>query len=129
MLYRLSADLLVLVHAGFVLFVLAGGLLVLRDVRWIFLHVPAAIWGFLVEARGWFCPLTTWENQLRHAAGDAGYRGGFVENYVIPWLYPAGLTREIQIVLAGIVVLVNVGVYSLVYRRSKKASRRPPERI
>ena len=114
MLYRLTADALVLFHAGFVVFVLFGGLLALRDMRWAFVHLPAAIWGFLVEARGWFCPLTTWENDLRRAAGQAGYEGGFVEHYVIPVLYPAGLTRDLQMALAALVVVVNVGVYGWV---------------
>lgn len=111
MLHRLAADGLVLLHAGFVVFVLFGGLLALRDIRWVYVHLPAAVWGFLVEARGWFCPLTTWENDLRRAAGQAGYDGGFVEHYVIPVLYPAGLTRDLQMALAALVVVVNLCVY------------------
>lgn len=117
MLYRLAADALVLLHGGFVLFVVFGGLLALRDVRWAWIHLPAAVWGFLVEAAGWFCPLTTWENQLRRGAGQAGYEGGFVEHYVMPVLYPTGLTREVQIGLASLVVVVNLGVYTLVVRK------------
>lgn len=123
MLYRLAADALVMFHAGFVVFVLLGGLLALRDARWAYLHLPAAIWGFLVEARGWFCPLTTWENDLRRSAGQAGYDGGFVEQYVIPVLYPAGLTRDLQLALAVLVVVVNVGVYGLVLWRRRAVRR------
>lgn len=123
MLVRLAADALVLVHAGFVVFVLFGGLLALRDIRWAAVHLPAAIWGFLVEAQGWFCPLTTWENDLRHAAGQAGYDGGFVEHYVIPVLYPAGLTRDLQVTLAVLVVVVNVGVYGCVLWRRRAVRR------
>lgn len=114
---RFGADLLVALHLGFVAFVVLGGLLVLRDGRWAWVHLPAAIWGFLVEARGWFCPLTGWENRLRRSAGEAGYEGGFVEHYLLPILYPPGLTRETQWLLAALVLVVNVAVYGWALRR------------
>lgn len=119
--YRLAADLVALTHFGFVLFVVFGGLLALRWRRMIWLHLPAAVWGAWIEFAGWICPLTPLENRLRALAGDAGYRGGFVEHYLLPVLYPTGLTREVQIALGLAVVLVNLAVYGwLVKRRSHR---------
>ena len=85
----LLADLLVLFHATFVLFVVAGGLLVLKWPRLAWLHIPCALWGVLIEFGGWICPLTPLENTLRQRAGEAGYSGGFVEHYVLHVLYPS----------------------------------------
>ena len=95
----LFADLIVAIHFGFILFVIFGGLLVLKWPKLIWLHLPAAIWGALIEFAGWICPLTFLENRLRSAHGG-GYASGFVEHYILPIIYPAGLTREIQIGLA-----------------------------
>jgi hypothetical protein len=117
MLYRVLADLVVGVHALFVAFVLLGGLLALRWPRVAVLHLPAAVWGALIEFQGWVCPLTPLENSLRAAAGQAGYRGGFIEHYVLPALYPVGLTGNVQLLLGTAVVVVNVVVYTLVLRR------------
>ncbi len=114
---RFLADAVVLIHAAFVVFVVLGGLLALRWPRAAWCHVPAAIWGAMIEITGWICPLTPLENRLRQAAGEAGYEGGFVEHYVLPTLYPAGLTREHQWVLAALVVIVNVAIYRAVWRR------------
>lgn len=113
MLYRILADLVVLVHFAFVLFVVLGGLLVLRWPRWVWVHVPAVVWGVLIEVFGWICPLTPLEVGLRRKAGSTGYEGGFVEHYILPVLYPAELTREVQWVLAGLVVVVNLAVYGV----------------
>jgi hypothetical protein len=115
---RAAADLVVLLHFGFVLFVVFGGLLVLRWRRIAYLHVPAAIWGALIEFTGGVCPLTPLENTLRAGAGEAGYQGGFVEHYILPTLYPTGLTRHIQLLLGAIVVLLNFAIYAYVLRRS-----------
>ena len=111
MLARWAADVVVLIHALFVVFVVFGGLLVLYRRGFFWLHLPAAIWGFLIELQGWICPLTYLENRLRRAAGEAGYSGGFVEHYVIPVLYPQDLTRNLQLGLAILVVAVNLAVY------------------
>jgi hypothetical protein len=111
MLLRLAADAVVVVHLLFILFVLAGGLLVLRWPRLAFLHLPAAAWGVAVELLHLYCPLTPLENQLRQAAGQAGYDGGFVEHYLIPLIYPAGLTPQIQLWLGAVVLAINVPVY------------------
>ena len=111
MLLRLAADAVVVVHLLFILFVLGGGLLVLRWPRLAFLHLPAAAWGVAVELLHLYCPLTPLENQLRQAAGQAGYDGGFVEHYLIPLIYPAGLTPQIQLWLGAVVLVINVPVY------------------
>jgi hypothetical protein len=120
--YRILADLVVGVHALFVAFVVLGGLLALRWPRVIFLHLPAAVYGALLEFQGWICPLTPLEKSLRAAAGEAGYEGGFIEHYLLPVLYPAALTREVQLVLGTAVIVANVVIYALVLRR------RPQER-
>ncbi len=120
--FRLLADLVVGLHFVFVLFVVLGGLLALRW-RWVmWLHIPAAVWGVLIELGGWICPLTPLEKTLREQAGGAGYEGGFIEHYIVPVLYPGALTRELQFVLAGAVIAVNLLVYAYVLRR-------PPRRV
>ncbi|EYS97536.1 membrane protein [Cupriavidus sp. SK-4] len=115
------ADLVVIVHGLFILFVVAGGLLVLRWPRVAWLHLPAAVWGVLIEWSGWICPLTPLENMLRRAAGQAGYSGGFVERYLLPLIYPAGLTPAVQLWLGLVVLVVNVAVYALWWRRRRAA--------
>jgi hypothetical protein len=120
MMYRLVADCLVLVHLAFVVFVVAGGLLVLwrPSLRWI--HLPAAVWGALIEFTGWMCPLTPWEQALRAQAGQVGYTGGFIEHYILPVLYPQGLTPAVQIALAFLVIGVNIAIYAFVgYRQAR----------
>lgn len=119
MLYRVAADSLVLFHLCFILFVLFGGLLALkcRPVMW--LHLPAAAWGVAVEVFHLPCPLTRWENLLRHLAGQDGYGGGFVEHYILTLIYPAGLTPNIQWVLAAVVLLINIAVYVRLIRQKQ----------
>jgi len=117
MIYRFLADSVLVLHLLFIGFVIFGGLLVLRS-PWIALaHIPAACWGAFIELTGGLCPLTVMEVGLRRIAGDAGYSGSFVEHYLLPVIYPAGLTRDIQFGLAGMVILINVAIYGqLVYR-------------
>ncbi|RWA48960.1 hypothetical protein AU476_31445 [Cupriavidus sp. UYMSc13B] len=115
------ADLVVIMHGLFILFVVAGGLLVLRWPRVAWLHLPAAVWGVLIEWSGWICPLTPLENTLRQTAGQAGYSGGFVERYLLPLIYPAGLTPAVQLWLGLVVLGVNVAVYALWWRRRRAA--------
>lgn len=122
---RWLADAVVLCHLAFVLFVVLGGFLVVRWRRLIWLHVPCAVWGFLIEVEGWICPLTYLENHLRRQAGMAGYPGGFIEHYVIPVLYPPGLTRGVQLVLAGVVVAANAVAYGWVVLRWRRGRDRP----
>jgi hypothetical protein len=120
--YRIAADAVVLLHLGFIVFALAGGLLVLRWPAVALAHVPAMAWATLIELVGGLCPLTTLENALRRAAGARGYSGGFVEHYVIGIVYPAGLTRQHQLVLAAIVLIVNALVYGWLLRRRRRAA-------
>jgi hypothetical protein len=117
MLYRLAADLLVLLHVAFVLFVVAGGFLAWRWRKLAWLHVPAAIWGVIIEFAGWVCPLTPLENKLRWLAGGLGYRGGFVEHYLIPIIYPTRLTAGLQLVIGLFVLLLNAVAYSVYFKR------------
>ena len=111
MVYRVAADAVVVLHLLFIAFVVIGGLLVVRW-RWLIaLHVPAVAWGAVVEFFHLYCPLTPLENGLRLLAGEQGYSGGFIEHYLIPIIYPAGLTPQTQLVLGAVVVVVNGGVY------------------
>jgi hypothetical protein len=121
---QFAADAVVLLHLGFILFVALGGLLVLRWPRLVWAHLPAVVWGALIELTGWICPLTPFENRLRAAAGGSAYTGGFVEHYIVPIVYPAGLTRGIQLGLAVAVVVVNLVFYgALVISRKSRTSR------
>lgn len=109
---RIAADVLVLIHLAFVAFVVLGGLLVAWRTSIAWLHLPAAAWGTWIELSGRICPLTPLENHFRRLAGQGGYPGGFVEHYLIPILYPAGLTPQSQGWLGALVVLVNLLVYA-----------------
>jgi hypothetical protein len=121
MIYRLLADAVVVLHFAFILFAVFGGLLALRW-RWIpWVHLPAAIWGGFVELTGRMCPLTPLENSLRQAAGASVYRSGFIEHYLLPVIYPAGLTREHQAVLAVILVSLNIAIYALLWSRTRRS--------
>ena len=120
MLYRLLADLVVVLHCGFVLFVVLGGLLALRWPWAAWLHLPAALWGAGIEFAAGICPLTPLENHLRRLGGEAGYAGGFVEHYLLPVLYPDGLTRTVQLALGTFVVTLNLVVYAILWRRSRR---------
>ena len=120
MIYRVLADLVLVVHLAFVLFVVLGGLLVLRWPRLAWLHVPAAIWGVLIEYTGWICPLTPLENSFRMRGGEAGYSGGFIEHYIQPLLYPVGLTRSTQLVLGSLVLVLNLTAYGIVVSRMRR---------
>jgi len=106
-----AADAIVALHVAFVLFVVGGGILVLKWRRLAWAHVPAAIWGIAVEFAGWVCPLTPIENALRAHGGAEAYRGDFIEHYVLPVLYPAHLTRGLQILLGSVVLILNGLVY------------------
>ncbi|MBV8805564.1 MAG: DUF2784 domain-containing protein [Sinobacteraceae bacterium] len=123
MFYRLSAEAVLLLHFAFIVFVLFGAVLAVRW-RWVITaHLPAAAWGCFVELTGRLCPLTYAENYLRHRAGQSGYSEDFIQHYLLSVIYPTGLTRQIQLVLAVVVVLVNVVTYAWLLHR--RASRRP----
>ena len=117
--YGALADLVVVVHLAFVAFVVLGGLLVLRHPRIAWLHVPAAVWGVLIEFTGGVCPLTPLENALRQRGGELGYSGGFIDHYLIPLLYPSGLTRNAQIVLGSLALVLNLAVYAVLLARRR----------
>lgn len=122
--YGLLADLVLLVHAGFVAFVVLGGLPVLRRPRLAWLHLPAVAWGAGIEFAGAICPLTPLEIHLRSLAGQQGYAGGFVEHYVFALLYPEGLTRNIQLALGVLVIAINTFVYAILWRRHRAGAGR-----
>lgn len=124
MLYDLLATAVVLLHFSFVLFVVGGGLLLYKWPWLAWLHLPAVIWAALLEFNSWVCPLTPLEQQLRSAAGQAGYSGGFVDHYLLALLYPVGLDGNMQIILGSLVVVINVLVYGVLGRHRK--GRRPP---
>lgn len=124
MLSRLLADFVVLFHFAFILFVLFGGLLAIRWPRLVWVHLPALAWGASIEFIGWWCPLTPLENWLRLSAGGAPYRSGFIEHYILPIIYPSGLTREVQIALGALVVAINMMIYGWLWHRRRKVSQR-----
>ena len=117
---RIAADAVLVVHLAFILFVIAGALLVSRYAWLIWLHIPAAIWGTWVELANRLCPLTALENALRLRAGQSGYGESFIENYLLPVIYPAGLTASIQFWLAGILVTINLVLYTVLLLRWRK---------
>lgn len=117
--YLLLADLVVWIHLAFVLFVVLGGLLVIRWAGLIWIHLPAVIWGVGIELSGWICPLTPLENWLRHKGGEENSQFDFVAHYLLPMLYPQGLTRASQIALGALVFVVNVAIYRWVFRQRK----------
>jgi len=126
MAWRLLADLLVAIHLAFAAFVIFGGFLAWKW-RWaVFAHLPALVWGFWVETSGQICPLTPLEIHLRHLAGEAGYQGGFLEHYVVPLLYPPGLTRSDQWVLAALLLAINLAAYGALLRPHRRLRRKVP---
>jgi len=117
MLYAMLADLVVLVHTLFVLFVAFGGVVALRW-RWLpWFHLPAAAWGVAIELGGWVCPLTYLENRFRRLGGEAGYGGTFIKHYLEPVLYPAGLTQLSHLVLGFLALVINVLLYAYLWQR------------
>lgn len=121
-LYRLLANAVVVLHGLFIVFIVLGGFLAWRW-RWVAaVHLPVAVWGVLIEYRGWICPLTPLENQLRAKAGEQGYSGGFIEHYLLPAIYPSGLTPRVQAVLGTAVLVVNLFAYGVLLRRLLRGS-------
>ena len=120
MIARLSADTVVLLHLGFIVFVALGGLLALRWPRVAWVHLPAVVWGTLIELTGWVCPLTPLENRLRTTAGDPAYTGSFIDRYIMPIVYPAQLTRGIQVALGTAVIVINLAIYGAVIIRQRR---------
>ncbi len=123
LLSHVLVDLVLLLHGAFALFVVVGGWLVRRWRLLAWLHLPCAAWGATVELTGWPCPLTGLENSLRAAAGETPYSGDFLQHYVTAALYPAALTRSMQLALAAIVVVVNLAAYRSLWLRRAGAHR------
>lgn len=120
MLYRFLADAVLVLHLAFILFVIAGALLVAWRWRLLPLHLAAAVWGIGIEIAGATCPLTHAEVHLRRLAGQAGYQGGFIDHYLLPLIYPADLGRDLQYWLAGAVLIVNAVLYAWIVRRRRR---------
>ena len=120
MIYSFLADLLVVFHLVFILYVIAGALLIFKWPKTLWLHLPSCFWGMTVEFTGWICPLTPWEIQLRRLAGEEGYTESFIAHYLIPIIYPSGLTPEVQMVLGGTVLIVNLSLYTLNLIKKRK---------
>ncbi|MBT9439852.1 MAG: DUF2784 family protein [Desulfobacterales bacterium] len=117
MLYRLLADAIIIIHLIFILFVISGGLLALRNKRWSIVHLPAVLWAAAIEFKGWICPLTPLENWFREKGGNAIYQGDFIEHYLLPIIYPADLTRGLQIFFGLSAIIINIAVYVWVLNR------------
>ena len=111
MVYRFLADAIIIIHLIFILFVILGGLLALRNKRWSIVHLPAVIWAAAIEFKGWICPLTPLENWFREKGRNAIYQGDFIEHYVLPIIYPADLTRGLQIFFGLSAIIINIAVY------------------
>ena len=118
--FHFLADLVVFLHAAFVLFVLLGGMAVLRWRRLAWLHLPAALWGAMIELGGWICPLTYLENHLRRMGGGTGYGVTFIERYLEPLLYPLGLTRHTQLVFGLSALLLNLAIYTRLWSQRRR---------
>lgn len=119
MLYQIAADFILLLHFSFIAFVVAGGLLVFKWRRLIWLHIPAVIWGALIVISGWICPLTPVENMLRQAGGAANYSGSFIERYLIPVIYPSALSRTMFIAMGIGVIVINATLYIILFVKRK----------
>ena len=114
--YRIAATAVAILHGAFILFVVLGGVVVLRWPKLAWIHLPAAVWGVLIEFAGWYCPLTSIENYFLRRAGQAGYTDGFVAHYLFKIIYPHGLTRPMEVAIGAFVVIVNVAVYARLMR-------------
>lgn len=119
MIHRFLADAVLILHLGFILFVVLGGFLVLRWPRLAWLHVPVFAWGAAIEFGGWICPLTPLEKSLRELGGEVAWSGGFIEHYVTALIYPEGLTRNIQFLIGATVLAINASIYLRLWKRGR----------
>ncbi|HEY6643871.1 DUF2784 domain-containing protein [Povalibacter sp.] len=120
MIFGALADVVLIIHLAFIVFVVAGGLLALRWPRIVWLHLPAVAWGIWIEFSGRYCPLTPLENSLRVRGGESDYSGGFIDHYITALIYPDGLTRNAQLAIGSFVLLLNLVVYAILIRRSRR---------
>ena len=122
--YNVLANAILLAHLLFIAFVICGGLLVIYWPRWAVVHLPAAVWGAVVEIFGWICPLTPLENHFRLLAGNSSYSGDFIARYLIPVIYPENLTATIQQVFGGLVFFINIIFYFLAIQKQRSPRHR-----
>ena len=122
MIFRVAADLTVILHLVFILFVLFGGLFCLHHARWAWLHLSTMSWGVWVEWANRQCPLTPLENYFREMASGQGYSGGFIEQYLLPLIYPGELTSAMRWFLGALVLATNMIVYLYVFKKRRKRS-------
>ena len=120
MIYRALADVVVVVHILFILFAVFGGLLGILSKKWLWVHLPAFLWATLIEFTGWICPLTPLENLLRMKGDISAYDNGFIENYILPLIYPDMLNRRLQVILGFSILVLNMVIYRYVLRRKSK---------
>jgi hypothetical protein len=120
MIIRILTDIIVLIHLLFIIFVVFGGFLAFYKKWFVWIHIPAAVWGILIEFFGWICPLTPLENKFRISEGLQGYGGGFIDHYLIPIIYPDNLTRNIQILLGAGVLIINITLYYFLIMHHRK---------
>lgn len=125
MLYKLAADLLVLIHFSFIIFVVLGGFLVLRWPRVAWIHLPAVSWGIWIEFNNGICPLTTFEKSLRETANTPSYAGNFIDNYIIPIIYPPGFTPETASLLGFALLATTILIYSTAIIRKLRNKTQP----
>ncbi len=123
MLYKIAADIVVIIHFAFIVFVVTGGLWVFFWEKAVLLHLPAVMWGVFIEFTGGICPLTPLENHLRMAGGAQGFSGGFIEKYITSLIYPDGLTQTIQVALGSAVIIINCLIYGFFLYKKRKARR------
>ena len=117
MFYRLLAEMVVVLHLAFIVFVVGGSLLALKWPWVAMIHIPCVLWGAMIEFFRWYCPLTPLENKLRQATGGESYTGGFIEHYIVPLIYPGAITRNMQIALGVAVLAINLFSYLLIWWR------------
>jgi hypothetical protein len=118
--YEIAADLILIIHFTFVLFVVFGALLIFVSIKIIFIHIPAVIWGSYIELTNSICPLTYLENWFLHKANLTTYSEGFIQNYLVPIVYPMNLTKDLQIYLGIVLIVLNIIVYVLIINKLKK---------
>jgi len=118
--YELAADLTLIIHFTFILFVIFGALLFFITTKIIFIHIPAFIWGSYIELTHSICPLTYLENWFLHKANLTTYSEGFIQNYLVPIVYPTNLTKDIQIFLGIALILINIVIYAFIFSKLKK---------
>jgi len=118
--YEFAADLTLIVHFAFIIFVVFGALLFFVSTKIIYVHVPALIWGIYIEITHSICPLTYLENWFLQKANLTTYSEGFIQNYLVPVVYPMNLTDDLQTYLAIVLIVVNMLMYGLIISKSKK---------